>query len=282
VRGVSTIEYMIIVGVVALLSMAAYAAFGKDAQGLADREGECVRTFQCSDGSSGGMPSGNGVANDPPPGQNNGGGATPPGGGTTPAAASKDPTQAAIDHAREIVGGGTWQSASRAQQEEYVKYVRSLDEATAKAVFDENATRRGQEVDQSVWDGLTNVVMNSKVKVNVDIFGMRGEVAAGLSGIDFTGKTVPVTLAGASLLGVKGEILGEAGFSTDGGGVVAITARGRLAVLEAKVKVTANDTGANVKPSVQIGRNIPIASAGALGLAIGANFEIGAPMELPH
>jgi hypothetical protein len=263
-RGVSSVEYMIILGLVALVSLVAYAQFGKETQDLAGREGECVRTFQCADGTpSGGMPSGKGVANDPPPSKG-------------------DPTQNAIERGREITGGKTWQSASRAEQDAYVKYVQGLDEATARAVFEDNAKRRGQEVDQGVVDAVVNVAKNSKVKVNVDVFGMRGEVSAGLGGFDYTGKTVPVTLLGGSAFGMKGELQAEAGFGTDGGGAIALTAKGSIPGFEAGVELGADEKGARVKPYAQVGRDVSIARLALLGLGIGASFEVGSAFELPR
>lgn len=49
-RGASMVEYMIILGVVALSALTAFTAFGKDAQGLAQKEGACVESMSCSGG----------------------------------------------------------------------------------------------------------------------------------------------------------------------------------------------------------------------------------------
>lgn len=75
VRGASLVEYMIILGVVALAALGAFQLFGESAQGLARREGDCVRTFQCGEGSpfpEGGIPASGsntpGNGGPPPPG----------------------------------------------------------------------------------------------------------------------------------------------------------------------------------------------------------------------
>jgi Flp pilus assembly pilin Flp len=49
-RGASAVEYIITLGLIALVSVAAFAMFGQDLNKLAEREGECVRTFQCGAG----------------------------------------------------------------------------------------------------------------------------------------------------------------------------------------------------------------------------------------
>ena len=49
-RGASMVEYMIILGVVALASLTAFNAFGTDARALAAKEGACVQSFACNGG----------------------------------------------------------------------------------------------------------------------------------------------------------------------------------------------------------------------------------------
>jgi|GEM_PF-6341587 len=83
-RGASNLEYAIVLGVVALSGIAAFEAFGKEARDLAEREGECVRTFTCGEGSpfpesgGSGAPAGGGG---PPPGSNGAPAGKPKGGG---------------------------------------------------------------------------------------------------------------------------------------------------------------------------------------------------------
>jgi hypothetical protein len=60
------VEYMILLGVVALAALAGYSVFGTEMHGVAGREAECVRTFSCGNvASQGAMPSGNGIASGP-------------------------------------------------------------------------------------------------------------------------------------------------------------------------------------------------------------------------
>jgi hypothetical protein len=52
-RGASALEYVIVLGLIALLASAAFAIFGGKVRGLSDQEAECVETFECSGGYSG-------------------------------------------------------------------------------------------------------------------------------------------------------------------------------------------------------------------------------------
>ena len=49
-RGASLVEYLLVVGLVALAALGAYSQFGASAQSLSGREAECVRTFSCGPG----------------------------------------------------------------------------------------------------------------------------------------------------------------------------------------------------------------------------------------
>jgi len=64
-RGASLVEYLIVVGAIALAAMAGFIGFGDQVRGLIGRESECVRTFQCEGGT---YPTSEGS----PPGQPNG------------------------------------------------------------------------------------------------------------------------------------------------------------------------------------------------------------------
>lgn len=193
-RGGSLVEYMIILGVVALAALGAYQIFGESTQGLAQREGSCVRTFQCGEGSpfpESGAPATDGAPASP-------GSSAPPGSAAPPSGRVVDTT-----YARPTANGGeaglySMRDGGRSARAGYVEYAANENQAKVSGGLFEG---RNGAVTATVGTFAATVAPGS---VTYEAIGAKVSVEGTVLGAPTSGSFSTLDASGQLQLGANG------------------------------------------------------------------------------
>ncbi len=180
-RGANLVEYLILLGAIALFSLVAVVAFSKALAKKLDEEGKCVASFDCGGGGGGGaLP---GVGSDASGSQ------VPPAAPPPPAASPSDP------------GRRTWEATAAQSKDGDQKFFTVKSEVTGTRA---EVTASAADMTYKGKAGELNAKLFTG-KVSGDWGGAKVEGAM----IEATAKT---TVLGASVEAKGAHMAGEAGF----------------------------------------------------------------------
>ncbi|MBK6694699.1 MAG: hypothetical protein IPG50_21185 [Myxococcales bacterium] len=181
------------------------------------------------------------------------------------------PTEDAVRRAYELTGGHLPQNASGEQVAQLRTYLKSLDADTRQAVTQAFDARRGAEVDQALSEAAKDV----SIKGNVDIGPVRfeGSLQPAEGKFGYAVKAVPVTLASASVGGLRFDLRVDGGASSSTGATYNVIGAAQAGPIKAGGQFTASEAGASLKPFVQANGDVPLASFGWAGFAAGVSVK---------